>query len=114
MAKPSDVKDEELRKRLEEAHQQLRGNKPTDAVHTLCDAFLALLEMKPEIMSQSVSVRGRQMPIVMRWPALGANLSMESVREGKPRIEFKRDRFALSEAITYYEFTIDTAISQGV
>jgi hypothetical protein len=39
---------------------------------------------------------------------------MESLREGTPKIEFKRDRFVMSEAITYYEFTVDTAIQQGL
>ncbi len=47
----------------------------------------------------------------MRWPRLGANLDLESVKAGKPVIEFERERFSTSEAIMYYEFTVDTAIS---
>jgi hypothetical protein len=35
------------------------------------------------------------------------------VRARDPKIELVRDRFALSEAITYFEFTLDTAIAQG-
>jgi hypothetical protein len=114
MANIEKIKDEGLRMRLDEAHQQLRGGKPSDAVRTLVDAFLAMLEMKPSLLQETVPVRGRTMPLVMRWPALGADLSAESVREGKPRIDFTRDKFAMSEALTYYEFTVDTAIEQGL
>ena len=114
MANLDKIKDEGLRGRLGEAHQHLRSGKPTDAVRALSDTFLLMLEMKPAILRETVPVRGRSMPLVMRWPALGANLDAESVREGKPRIEFTRDRFAMSEAMTYYEFTVETAVDQGL
>jgi hypothetical protein len=32
---------------------------------------------------------------------------------GKPEIEFVRDRFAISEAMTYYQFILETAIREG-
>jgi hypothetical protein len=108
------VRDEALRSRLEEAHRQLRGNQPTEAVHTLCEAFLAMLRSHPELLTRSVQLRtGHTVPFLMRWPTLGANLAPESIRAGEPRIDFIRDRFVLSEAITYYEFTVDTAIAEG-
>jgi len=99
---------------LQGAHQMLRQNKPSEAVKELSDIFLAMLDAHPEILDATVPMRGMQMPVVMRWPALGANLVPESVKERKPRIDFVRDGFALSEAITYYEFTVDTAIDQGL
>jgi hypothetical protein len=34
------------------------------------------------------------------------------MRDGDPKIEFVREKFAMSEAITYFEFTVDTAIQQ--
>jgi hypothetical protein len=114
MAKIDDIKDDELRGQLEAAHAELRGRKPTEAVQLLCDAFIAMLTKNPRILQETVPVRGRRMPLVMRWPALGANLSLESVRAGNPKIEFVRDKFAMSEALTYYEFTVDTAIAQGL
>lgn len=115
MQKIDKIKDDELRGRLTEAHQQLRSNKPTDAVRSLADTFLWMLKAKPELLEQSVAARaGRRVPLVMRWPALGANLSRESVDANDPKIEFVRDHFAMSEAITYFEFTVDTAIDQGM
>ncbi len=115
MQKLDKIKDEELRTRLTEAHQQLRSNKPTDAVRSLADTFLWMLKAKPDLLGETVAARGgRRAPLVMRWPALGANLSRESVEAKDPKIEFVRERFAMSEAITYYEFTLDTAIAQGM
>jgi len=113
MANLADVTDTQLRSELEIAHGQLRSNKPTDAVHTLSDAFLGYLERNPSVLTKTAPVRdGREVPIVMRWPALGANLSMQSIRDGEPRIEFTRERFAMSEALTYYEFTVETALGE--
>ena len=54
--------------------------------------------------------QGMQMPLLMRWPMLGANIKPGSVQAGQPEIEYIRDRFALSEATSYYEFALVTAI----
>jgi hypothetical protein len=84
-------------------------------VRSLADTFLWMVKAKPDLLEQSVAARaGRRMPLIMRWPALGANLSRESVEAKDPKIEFVRDHFAMSEAITYFEFTVDTAISQDM
>jgi len=107
------VRDEALRARLTEANQHLRHQQPTDAVRVVSDAFLSMLCQRPELLRKSVQMRnGMTVPLVMRWPMLGANLVPESVEAGAPRIDFVRDRFVLSEAITYYEFTVDTAITE--
>lgn len=108
------VRDEALRARLEDAHQHLRSQRPTEAVRAIGDAFLCMLRDRPELLTKTVEVRGGlTVPLVMRWPMLGANLAPDSVRAGAPRIDFVRERFVLSEAITYYEFTVDTAIAEG-
>ena len=108
------IVDDELKARLTQANDQLRAGKATEAVRGLADTFLWMLRTRPELLDATMPLRaGRTMPLVMRWPALGANLSLESVRARDPTIELVRDRFALSEAITYFEFTLDTAIAQG-
>ena len=114
MVKHEGVKDPELRSRLGEAHGLLMKRNPTEAVKVLADVFLGMLSEHPELKTKTVPMRGREFPLVMRWPALGANLDLQSVREGEPRIDFVRQRFALSEALTYYEFTVDTAIEEGL
>jgi hypothetical protein len=107
------VRDEALRARLGEANRHLRHQRPTDAVRVVSDAFLSMLCQRPELLRKSIQMpNGLTIPLVMRWPMLGANLDPESVQAGTPRIDFVRDRFVLSEAITYYEFTVDTAIAE--
>jgi hypothetical protein len=114
MVKAEQIVDPELREMAQKAHQCMREGKATDAVRLLSDAYLKLLERYPEMLDETIEPRpGRKMPAVMRWPQLGANLSLESVQEKKPRIEFIRDRFAVSEAITYYEYTVESAVARG-
>ena len=115
MPKHDRVADESLRRQLDAAFTALRGGQPTDAVRTLADAFLSMLQDHPELLSETVAARaGNRVPLVMRWPALGANLVAGSVRDGEPKIEFVRDRFAMSEALTYYEFTVDVALDHSL
>ena len=73
-------------------------------VKRLCQDLHCAIEFRP----------GRKMLAIMRWPALGANLNLASARAGVAEIEFVRDHFAVSEAMTYYEFTLDSAIARGV
>ena len=115
MPKYDQISDPELRALLAKVHTQMREGKSVEAVHSCSDAFLKLLEMKPELLTAGTpGRRGRQMTVAMLWPRLGANLKLESIQSGKPEIEFERERFATSEAITYYEFTVDTALKAGV
>ena len=115
MPKYDQISDPELRALLAKVHTQMREGKSGEAVHSCSDAFLKLLEMKPELLTAGTpGRRGRQMTVAMLWPRLGANLKLESIQAGKPEIEFERERFATSEAITYYEFTVDTALKAGV
>ena len=115
MARPEQVSDPELRGMLEAAHQLMRQGKGSEAVRKLSAAYLRLLAMKPEMLDVMIEPRpGRRMPAVMRWPQLGANLTLESVTAKKPEIEFTRERFSISEAITYYEYTLDSAVEAKV
>ncbi len=114
MARPDDIQDKELRDLVQSGYDCMRNRKATEAVKALSDAFLHLLELRPELIHKKIEFRiGREMPFLMRWPALGANLKPGSVRAGKPEIEFLRERFAISEAMTYYHFVLETAIDEG-
>jgi len=114
MAKPQDVIDAKLQAMMIEAHGLMRANKPTQSVAALTEAFAYLLELKPELIEEQIEPRpGFKMPFLSRWPQLGANWKAGSIESGKPEFEVTRDSFALSEAITYYEFTLETAISRG-
>ena len=113
MPKHDNVADEALRERFDTAFGQLRGA-PTDAVRTLADAFLTMLRDHPQLLEETVATRAGmpRVPLVNRWPALGANLVRED--GSPPRVEFVRDRFAMSEALTYYEFAVDLALDHSL
>jgi hypothetical protein len=115
MPKHDQIVDDELRAQLGQAHQDMRNGKGNDAVRGLSDAYLYMLKMRPEMLDEEIEPRpGFKMFTVMRWPMLGANLTLESVRAKQPVIDFKRDHFAVSEAITYYEYILDTALSRDM
>ena len=117
MAKHDAVVDEALRSSFDSAFGSLRSGSPTDAVRVLADTFLGMLRDHPSLLTETVAggrVGAARVPLVARWPALGANLVPGSVRDGAPAIEFVRDRFAMSEALTYYEFTVDVALSHSL
>ncbi len=114
MPKPEQIIDEALREQVQTAYGLMREGKGTEAVKALAVAYLALLKLKPELMEETIEPRpGRKMFAVMRWPALGANLKLDSIQAKQPEIEFVRDRFAVSEAIMYYEYTLESAINAG-
>jgi hypothetical protein len=114
MARPEQVVDPDLRAMLETAHQQMRQGKASDAVKTLSTAYLELLKKHPEMLDETIEpLPGRRIPAVMRWPQLGANLTLESVAAKQPEIQFIRERFSTSEAITYYEYTLESAIAHA-
>ncbi len=105
-----DIKDTDLQRLIGNAHQLLRSGKPTEVVRACATAYLQLLTQNPDIVKQGLqAVR----PALM-WPRLGANLSLKSLAEGKPEIVFERERFSMSEAITYYEFTLESAVKNGI
>jgi hypothetical protein len=111
MPKHDKIQNDELRGMMDQAYVQMRAGKAAEAVRQIAATFLRLIELRPELAGRRVGVRGRMLPIAMRWPALGANLKLESLRAGKVEIEFARERFAMSEAMTYYEFLSDTALA---
>src|SRR5206468_5988603 len=77
MANLDNVKDSALKARLTEAHTQLRAGQSTEAVHTLADAFLAMLSSRPALKEATVAGRRGPMPLVSMWPRLGADLTVE-------------------------------------
>ncbi|HXQ11779.1 MAG TPA: hypothetical protein VN805_12360 [Caulobacteraceae bacterium] len=107
MPKPSDIENAELRQTLEGAFVAMRAGKGAEAVRACASGYLRFLELHPEAKAETIAIRDRRMPRMLRWPALGANMDAESARSGAPKIEFVRDRFSVSEAMTYYQFVLD-------
>ena len=107
MARYEDVQDAGVRALLEQATNDMRGGDPSSAVRACCDAFLLLIEQHPDLFEENLPADEKIHH--QQFPRFGARL--ESV-EGKPSIEFDRDRFSMGEAITYLDFTTDTALKR--
>ena len=114
MTRVEKIKDPELRARVNDAYGQLRGGDPSGAVRVLADTFSDTLAAHPELLELTTTVRGRSIPVVTRWPSFGANLVLDPEHGEPARIELVRQRFAVSEALTYFEFLVDLALDQGL
>jgi len=112
MAKASDIRDAALRGDLETAFAAMRAGKGAEAVRACAAAYLAFIDRFPEVKAETIPLRGREVSRLLRWPALGANMDPDSVRAGKPEIAFERDRFSVSEAMTYYQFVLDEILAK--
>jgi hypothetical protein len=112
VARPSDIRNDELRGLVETAFAAMRAGKGIEAVRACADAYLRHVALHPEVLKQTIPMRGREISRLMRWPALGANMKPDSVATGAPEIEFLRDRFSVSEAMTYYQFVLDEILEQ--
>jgi hypothetical protein len=72
-------------------------------VRKCADCYLSLLLSRPELLRNPTESKR-----VLAWPGLGVRLVM---MEGTgPDMIWEREYFALAEAITYYEFTLEQLI----
>ena len=109
MPRHDKVEDAEARALLEQATNDMRAGDPTSAVHACCDAFVRLIALRPNLLDANIpddeKIHHQQ------FPRLGANLE---VGDGGGTIQFDRERFSISDAITYLDFTTDTALREGL
>lgn len=104
MARPDDICNPELRAALAATFGLMQAGNGTGAVKESAAAFLRFMEIYPAFRDASITVRGRTMPKMARWPSFGANLSLHG---GAPRIDFVRERFSVAEAMTCYQFLLE-------
>ncbi len=105
MPKPADVQDPELRALITDAHRAMREGDSTTAVHRCADAFLLLAQKRPAVL---------QLPPGMRihpFPRLGAILVLNDGQP--PEVDYHREKFSFSEAVTYYEYVLGAALRNG-
>jgi hypothetical protein len=101
------IQDAALRESMAQAHASLRAGEYKDVVQRSGDAYLELLRRKPDLLG---GIMGRMR--VMFFPRLGARLERDG--EEAPHLEWDRETFAMSEAITYYEFAVDQLVREGL
>jgi hypothetical protein len=97
------IQDESLRRSMVEAQAALKDGDYKRVVELTSDAYVELLRRKPELLQGPA-----QFMSVMFFPRLGAHLQVNTA--GQPEIVWDREKFIFSEAVTYYEYTVDNLI----
>ena len=116
----SSLADPELRAALTSAEEALDAGDYTRAVHTAVETYTRVVERRPDLLVPFVDRRG-EFPkpgegLARRykpggpppWPELGVGLSQDE--QNRPRFEFRKQRFGMSEAITYVEYVLEIAL----
>ena len=101
------IQDEALRDSLTQARASLRAGDYGDVVHRASEAYVELLGRKPELLQGPTAMRS-----ILFFPRLGARLVQEA--DGSPKVIFDREDFIFSEAVTYYEFAVDSLVKHGI
>jgi hypothetical protein len=106
-AKLDRIQDAALKQSLADARGDLRAGNYASVVHRAADAYVDLLRRKPEMLKGPMGMRH-----IMFFPRLGAHLIMES--DGIPSVVYDREKFTFAEAVTYWEFAVDSLAREGL
>jgi hypothetical protein len=119
MARPSDLIDPFFQNMLIEAEQALDKGDYLGTVRRCVEVYSRIAEQRPEMilrppnelmpLPQARSVREGRRNALLPWPGrLGVNISFDA--QGKPHLTFEKEEFSLSEAASYFEYTLDMAM----
>ena len=119
MAKPTDLIDPFLQTMLVEAEQALDKGDYLGTVRRCVEVYRCIAEQRPDLilrppnplmpLPSAQSVREGRRNALQPWPVrLGVGISFDE--HGKPHLTFEREEFSLSEAVSYFEYTLDVAI----
>ncbi len=108
----STVGDAALREALEAAETALDDGEYAASVHHSVAAYTRLIELRPDMIVDRVirgRIGGQSMAAPRPWPSdHGVQFSMDD--GGKASLSFAKERFTLSEAATYFEYTLDMVL----
>jgi hypothetical protein len=115
---PADVKDEELRALLEAANAALDEGRNRACVERCAEAYLRALKKFPPLrrglersLANEEVKAGIEAGVIrvapFMWPRFAAKLDMSGA---EPRITFDRASVSFTEAIQYYEFTLNIIV----
>jgi hypothetical protein len=119
MARPTDLKDPFFQTALLEAEQALDTGDYLGTVRKCVAVYSRIAEQRPEMilrppkelmpLPRARSVREGRRNALLPWPVrLGVSISFDE--NDKPHLTFEKEDFSLSEAASYFEFTLDVAM----
>jgi len=119
MARPTDLTDPFFRTTLIAAEQALDAGDYLQTVRKCVEVYCRIAEQRPEMvlrppgqlmtLPQARSIREGRRNALLPWPVrLGVALGFDE--NGKPHLTFEKEEFSISEAASYFEYTLDVAI----
>src|SRR5215470_136033 len=117
--KPTDLIDPFFRTALVEAEQALDAGDYLETVRKCVAVYSQIAEQRPEMilrppkelmpLPRARSVREGRRNALQPWPVrLGVGLSFDD--HDKPHLIFEKEEFSMSEAASYFEYTLDFAL----
>ena len=116
MARLTDITDPELQAAVLEAEQALDAGDWLDSVRKSAAAYAKLAEKRPDAIVRAgptvndlpLGGRPENRGVARPWPNLfGVTLTWDGDR---PSLVFDKQKFTMSEAVTYFEYTLDSAL----
>jgi hypothetical protein len=119
MAKPTDLTDAFVQSALVEAEQALDSGDYLRTVRKCVEVYSRITAQRPEMvlrpaqertaLPRARSVREGRRNALLPWPVrLGVGLSFDA--HDKPHLVFEKEEFSMSEAASYFEYTLDFAM----
>jgi len=119
MAKPTDLIDPFFQTALVEAEQALDAGDYLQTVRKCVEVYSRIAEQRPEMilmppnqllpLPRARSVREGRRNALTPWPVrLGVGISFDE--NDKPHLTFEKEEFSMSEAASYFEYTLDVAM----
>jgi hypothetical protein len=119
MAKPTDLIDPFFQTTLLEAEQALDAGDYLQTVRKCVEVYSRIAEQWPEMilrppnqlmpLPRARSVREGRRNALTPWPVrLGVGISFDE--NDKPHLTFEKEEFSMSEAASYFEYTLDLAM----
>jgi hypothetical protein len=108
----SAVADEALRVTLEAAEAALDDGDYAASVHHSVAAYSRLIQLRPDMIVDRVirgRIGGQSMATPRPWPS-DHGVHFTTNERGNPTLTFAKERFTLSEAATYFEYTLDMVL----
>jgi len=119
MAKPTDLIDPFFQTALVEAEQALDAGDYLQTVRKCVEVYSRIAEQQPEMvlrppsqlmpLPRARSVREGRRNALTPWPVrLGVGISFDE--NDTPHLTFEKEEFSMSEAASYFEYTLDFAM----
>jgi hypothetical protein len=121
MTSTADIKDTNLQQQMVEIERWIDDGEYVKAARTCADVYLDLLARHPELLPPrelrpgQAGLQSGENPAAYDqhralrrafWPITGG-IRVVIGDDGKPGLVFDKKRFSLSEALTYFEFTLE-------